>query len=187
MGWKDGKTRCWWANPKNETYIQYHDAEWGIPVYDDHKLFEMLVLESFQAGLSWECVLNKREAFRKAFDDFDLEMVCAYDEEKIASLIENPEIIRNRLKIQAAVNNAKVFRSLQEEYGSFSDYLWHWTNGEVIYEIGKSSSPLSDAVSKDLKRRGMKFVGTTIIYAYMQAVGVIFSHDEECFLYAKIH
>lgn len=187
MEWKDGKTRCWWANPKNETYIHYHDAEWGIPVYDDHKLFEMLVLESFQAGLSWECVLNKREAFRKAFDDFDLETVCAYDEEKIASLIENPEIIRNRLKIQAAVNNAKVFRSLQEEYGSFSDYLWHWTNGEVIYEIGKSSSPLSDAVSKDLKRRGMKFVGTTIIYAYMQAVGVIFSHDEECFLYAKIH
>ncbi|MBS5388245.1 MAG: DNA-3-methyladenine glycosylase I [Clostridiales bacterium] len=187
MEWKDGKTRCWWANPKNETYIHYHDAEWGIPVYDDHKLFEMLVLESFQAGLSWECVLNKREAFRKAFDDFDLEKVCAYDEEKIASLIENPEIIRNRLKIQAAVNNAKVFRSLQDEYGSFSDYLWHWTNGEVIYEIGKSSSPLSDAVSKDLKRRGMKFAGTTIIYAYMQAVGVIFSHNEECFLNEKIH
>ena len=187
MEWKDGKTRCWWANPKNETYIHYHDAEWGIPVYDDHKLFEMLVLESFQAGLSWECVLNKREAFRKAFDDFDLEKVCAYDEEKIASLIENPEIIRNRLKIQAAVNNAKVFLSLQDEYGSFSDYLWHWTNGEVIYEIGKSSSPLSDAVSKDLKRRGMKFAGTTIIYAYMQAVGVIFSHNEECFLNEKIH
>ena len=187
MEWKDGKTRCWWANPKNETYIHYHDAEWGIPVYDDHKLFEMLVLESFQAGLSWECVLNKREAFRKAFDDFDLEKVCAYDEEKIASLIENPEIIRNRLKIQAAVNNAKVFRSLQDEYGSFSDYLWHWTNGEVIYEIGKSSSPLSDAVSKDLKRRGMKFAGTTIIYAYMQAVGVIFSHNEDCFLNEKIH
>ena len=186
MEWKDGKTRCWWANPKNETYIHYHDAEWGVPVYDDHKLFEMLVLESFQAGLSWECVLNKREAFRKAFDDFDLETVCAYDEKKIASLIENPEIIRNRLKIQAAVNNAKVFRRLQEEYGSFSDYLWHWTNGEVIYEIGKSSSPLSDAVSKDLKRHGMKFVGTTIIYAYMQAVGVIFSHDEECFLNVKM-
>ena len=186
MEWKDGKTRCWWANPKNETYIHYHDAEWGIPVYDDHKLFEMLVLESFQAGLSWECVLNKREAFRKAFDDFDLEKVCAYDEEKIASLIENPEIIRNRLKIQAAVNNAKVFRSLQDEYGSFSDYLWHWTNGEVIYEIGKSSSPLSDAVSKDLKRRGMKFAGTTIIYAYMQAVGVIYSHDEGCFLEHKV-
>lgn len=182
MEWKDGKNRCRWANPKNEKYIQYHDKEWGIPVYDDHILFEMLVLESFQAGLSWECVLNKRDAFRKAFDDFDLDTVCSYGEEKLDSLKEDPAIIRNRLKIQAAVQNAKIFRQIQEEFGSFSDYIWHWTEGKVIYETGKAKSALSDTVSADLKRRGMKFVGSTIIYAYMQAVGIIYSHDEDCFL-----
>ncbi|WP_282923953.1 DNA-3-methyladenine glycosylase I [Mediterraneibacter massiliensis] len=182
MDWKDGKNRCQWANPKNEKYIQYHDEEWGIPVYDDQRLFEMLILESFQAGLSWECVLNKREAFRKAFDDFDLAAVCSYGEEKIAALKENPAIIRNRLKIQAAVQNAKIFRQIQKECGSFSDYIWHWTDGNIIYEIGKTKSPLSDIVSADLKRRGMKFVGSTIIYAYMQAIGIIYSHEKGCFL-----
>ena len=182
MEWEDGKIRCRWANPKNERYIRYHDEEWGVPVYDDRKLFEMLILECFQAGLSWECVLNKRDAFREAFDGFDLEKVCAYDEDKLEAFRNNPGIIRNRLKIQAAVTNAKIFREIQQECGSFTDYLWHWTDGKVVYETGRTSSELSDAISKDLKKRGMKFVGTTVIYAYLQAVGVIYSHDDGCFL-----
>lgn len=181
MKWPDQKPRCHWVNPNNPKYLQYHDWEWGVPVHDDRKLFEMLLLESFQAGLSWECVLNKRDAFRRAFADFDAEQVCAYDDDRIATLQNDPEIIRNRLKIQAAVTNAKVFRRIQQEYGSFAAYLWHWTDNKVIYEGGKTRSGLSDAVSKDLRKRGMKFVGTTIIYAYLQAVGVIYSHDEGCF------
>ena len=182
MEWKDGKMRCRWANPGNALYLHYHDEEWGVPVYGDHKLFEMLILECFQAGLSWECVLNKQEAFRDAFDGFDLDKVCAYDEEKLSELGQNPGIIRNRLKIRAAVNNAQIFRKIQEEYGSFSTYLWHFTDGKEIYEKDAVRSPLSDQVSKDLRRRGMKFVGTVIIYAYLQAVGVIYSHEEGCFL-----
>ena len=182
MEWKDGKTRCSWANPDNPLYILYHDEEWAVPVYDDRKLFEMLILEGFQAGLSWECVLNKREAFQRAFDGFDLDKIRTYDEKKLAELQNDPGIIRNRLKIRAAVVNAQVFHRIQREFGSFSDYLWGWTDGKVIYETGLASSPLSDAVSKDLKKRGMKFVGTTIINAYMQAVGVINSHDACCFL-----
>lgn len=182
MEWEDGKVRCGWANPKNEAYLRYHDEEWGVPVHDDRKLLEMLVLEGFQAGLSWECVLNKREAFRQAFDDFDLEKVCGYDEARLEKLKDNPEIIRNKRKIQAETGNAKVFREIQKEFGSFDHYLWHWTEGKVIYEKGVSSSALSDRISADLKRRGMKFVGTTIIYAYLQAVGVIYSHEEGCFL-----
>ncbi len=180
--WPDGKRRCPWANPKNGRYIRYHDEEWGIPVYDDRKLFEMLTLECFQAGLSWECVLNKRDAFREAFDGFDLEKVCAYDETKLELLINNPGIIRNRLKIRACVTNARIFCEIQREYGSFSGYLWHWTDGKIIRENTRTSSPLSDAVSKDLKKRGMKFVGTTVIYAYLQAVGVISAHMDGCFL-----
>ncbi len=179
--WKDGKTRCRWANPKNDIYVHYHDEEWGVPVYDDQKLFEMLILECFQAGLSWECVLNKREAFRQAFDEFDLEKVCAYDEKKMSELRENQGIIRNRLKIRAAVNNARIFRQIQKEYGSFSAYLWHWTKDQIIYENDAVSSPLSDQMSKDLQKRGMKFVGTVIIYSYLQAVGVINSHEDGCF------
>ena len=181
MKWADGKIRCCWANPKNERYICYHDEEWGVPVHDDQKLFEMLILECFQAGLSWECVLNKRDAFRKAFDGFDLEKICAYHEDKLEMLRNNPEIIRNRLKIQAAVINAQAFRKIQKEYGSFSEYLWHWTDGRVIQETGKTSSDLSDTISKDLKKYGMKFVGTTVVYAYLQAIGVIWSHEDECF------
>ena len=181
MKWADGKMRCYWANPKNERYICYHDEEWGVPVHDDQKLLEMLILECFQAGLSWECVLNKRDAFRKAFDGFDLEKICAYHEDKLEMLRNNPEIIRNRLKIQAAVINAQVFRKIQKEYGSFSEYLWHWTDGRVIQETGKTSSELSDTISKELKKYGMKFVGTTVVYAYLQAIGVIWSHEDECF------
>lgn len=182
MEWADGKIRCRWANPGNMRYIHYHDEEWGVPVHDDQKLFEMLVLESFQAGLSWECVLNKRERFREAFDGFDLEKVCGYDEERMERLREDPGIIRNRLKIRAAVANARIFREIQRECGSFSDYLWRWTSGEVVHEKGMTRSELSDRISEDLKQRGMKFAGTTIIYAYLQAVGVIDSHDEGCFL-----
>ena len=157
-------------------------SEWGAPVHDDKKLFEMLILECFQAGLSWECVLNKRDAFREAFDVFDLEKVCAYDANKLEELRNNSNIIRNRLKIQAAVTNASIFREIQRECGSFSDYLWKWTDGKIIYENTRTSSPLSDKISKDLKKRGMKFVGTTVIYAYLQAVGVINSHEDGCFL-----
>ena len=162
MKWADGKMRCYWANPKNERYICYHDEEWGVPVHDDQKLLEMLILECFQAG-------------------FDLEKICAYHEDKLEMLRNNPEIIRNRLKIQAAVINAQAFRKIQKEYGSFSEYLWHWTDGRVIQETGKTSSELSDTISKDLKKYGMKFVGTTVVYAYLQAIGVIWSHEDECF------
>ena len=182
MEWPDGKIRCPWTNPKNGRYIRYHDEEWGVPVHDDRKLFEMLILECFQAGLSWECVLNKRDAFRKAFNDFDLEAVCAYDEDKLAALQNDPDIIRNRLKIRATVTNARAFRTIQQECGSFSAYLWHWTDGQIIHETGRTTSLLSDAISKDLKKRGMRFVGSTIIYAYLQAVGVICAHEEGCFL-----
>lgn len=185
MKYQDGKDRCCWANPKNQAYIDYHDKEWGVPVYDDHKLFEMLILESFQAGLSWECVLNKRDAFRDAFDDFDVYKVSAYDENKQAQLKKNEKIIRNQRKISAAVTNAQIFLKIQEEYGSFAKYLWQFTADKVIYETGKTSSELSDQISKDLKKRGMKFVGTTIIYSYLQAVGVIYSHEEGCFLWKK--
>lgn len=177
--------RCKWCNLKNPIYIQYHDREWGVPVYDDHRLFEMLILESFQAGLSWECVLNKREHFRKAFDNFELEKVCAYDEKKIEELKNNKDIIRNRLKINAAINNAKIYKDIIEEYGSFSSYIWGFSDGQIIYEYDKTTSELSDTISKDLKNRGMKFVGSTIIYSYLQAVGIINSHEDECFCHIK--
>ena len=185
MNWADGKCRCRWANPKNDRYIRYHDEEWSVPVYDDHKLFEMLILEGFQAGLSWECVLNKQQAFEEAFDGFDLDKICEYKEEKLLELQNNPGIIRNKLKIKAAVRNALVFREIQKEYGSFTEYLWKWTKGQVIYENDKTTSELSDAISADLKKRGMTFVGSTIIYSYLQAVGVIYSHEPGCYLEKK--
>ncbi len=185
MNWPDGKCRCKWANPKNERYIKYHDEEWGVPVYNDHKLFEMLILEGFQAGLSWECVLNKQTAFEEAFDGFDLEKVCNYKEDKLLELQNNPTIIRNKRKIHAAVKNADVFKQIQKEYGSFSNYLWKWTDNQIIYENDKTTSELSDAISADLKKRGMTFAGTTIIYSYLQAVGVIYSHEAGCYLEKK--
>lgn len=175
--------RCKWANPKNEIYLKYHDEEWGVPNHDDKELFELLILESFQAGLSWECVLNKRESFREAYDKFDVEKIVKYDENKLQELCDNPKIIRNKLKIKASVNNARIFQMVQEEYGTFADYIWHFTNGEVIYECDKTTSELSDKISKDLMNRGMKFVGSTIIYSYLQAIGVIYSHDRDCYLY----
>lgn len=177
----DSKKRCPWVNLQNELYIKYHDEEWGVPVHDDKKLYELLILESFQAGLSWECILNKRKSFRDAFDNFNIDKILNYDSQKIKSLLENKDIIRNKLKIQAAINNSRVFKNIELEYKNFSSYIWHFTNNEIVYEVGKTTSALSDEVSKDLKKRGMKFVGSTIIYSYLQAIGVISSHDKTCF------
>lgn len=175
--------RCKWCNLKNAAYVKYHDEEWGSLNLDERYLFEMLILESFQAGLSWECVLNKREAFRKAFDGFDAEKIAAYGDDKIAELQNNKDIIRNKLKIGAAVNNARIFSDVQKECGSFAEYLKGFTGERQITETGKTVSPLSDALSEDLVKRGMKFVGSTVIYAYLQAIGIISSHGEECFMY----
>ena len=177
------KKRCKWCNLQNPLYIKYHDEEWCRPNFDDKYLFEMLILESFQAGLSWECVLNKREDFKKAYDNFDIDKICDYDASKVQELMLNEKIIRNKLKINASINNAKIFKNIQKEYGTFHNYLKTFTNDEIIYEIDKTTSKLSDEISKDLKKRGMKFVGSTIIYSYLQAIGMIYSHDEECFLY----
>ena len=177
--------RCRWCNMANPAYVTYHDHEWGVPVHDDGKLFEMLLLESFQAGLSWECILNKREAFRKAFDGFDYRRIALYDGQKLQSLLQDKGIVRNRLKIRSAVTNAQVFLKIQREYGSFDRYIWGFTGGSVLYEIGLATSPLSDAVSKDLRQKGMKFMGSTVVYAYLQAVGVINSHEEGCWLSKK--
>ena len=175
--------RCKWCNLNNPQYVKYHDEEWGIQNFDDKYLFEMLILESFQAGLSWECVLNKRENFRKAFDYFDIEKICMYEKEKIQELLNNNNIIRNKLKIKAAINNSKIFKNIQKDYGTFYNYLRQFTGDKIIYETDKTTNELSDKISKDLKRKGMKFVGSTIIYSYLQAIGVIYSHDKECFMY----
>ncbi|MBM6677552.1 DNA-3-methyladenine glycosylase I [Faecalicoccus pleomorphus] len=175
--------RCSWCNLNNPLYIRYHDEEWGQPNFDERYLLEMLILESFQAGLSWECVLNKREAFRQAYDQFDLNKICSYDETKLQELAQNKGIIRNRLKIKASVENAKIFKAIQKEYGSFYNYLKICTQGKIFYEVGLTRSKLSDCLSADLKKKGMKFVGTTIIYSYLQAIGVVNSHDENCDLY----
>ncbi len=174
--------RCKWVNPNNKLYIDYHDKEWGIPSHDDNHLFEMLVLESFQAGLSWECILNKREYFRNALDNFDYHRVANYKEDKINKLLNNKNIIRNKLKINAIINNAKVFINIRKEYGSFSNYIWSYTNNKVIDNKGNilTHNELSDRISNDLKKRGMKFVGTTIIYSYLEAIGVINDHELEC-------
>ena len=175
--------RCKWCNLNNGLYVKYHDEEWGRPVYDDKVLFEFLVLEPFQAGLSWQTILNNRDNFKKAFDNFDFNVISTYNQDKIDSLMNNDGIIRNRRKIEATINNAKVFIKIQKEWGSFSKYIWHFTDGKIIYENDKTFSPLSDLISADLKSRGMRFVGTTIIYSYLQAVGVINSHDDCCFLH----
>ena len=177
------RSRCKWCNLKNSIYIKYHDEEWGVLNLNEQYLFEMLILESFQAGLSWECVLNKRESFRKAFDGFNAEKIAVYDDNKIAELQNNKDIIRNKLKIRAAVNNAKIFSEIQKEHGSFRKYLKVFTGEQQIIEVDKTTSPLSEALSADLIKRGMKFVGSTIIYSYLQAIGVINSHDKECFMY----
>lgn len=174
--------RCKWCNLNNSKYVEYHDNEWGTQRFDDKYLYEMLILESFQAGLSWECVLNKRESFRIAYDDFEIDKVCEYDSQKVESLLNNKDIIRNKLKIYASINNSKIFKNIVDEYGSFYNYLKSFTDGEIFYEVGKSTNYLSDNISLDLRKRGMKFVGSTIVYSYLQAIGIIYSHDEDCFL-----
>lgn len=179
------KIRCKWCIGI-DIYEKYHDQEWGVPVYDDQKLFEFLILETFQAGLSWITILKKRENFRLAFDDFDYLKVAHYNEDKIKELLENAGIIRNQLKIRAAVSNAIAFMKVQEEFGSFSDYIWKFTDGKPIQNKRKtmsevpSTTPLSDEISTDLKKRGFKFVGSTVVYAHMQATGMVNDHVEDC-------
>jgi len=179
------KTRCAWCE-KDDLYRNYHDTEWGVPVYDDQKIFEFLILETFQAGLSWYTVLAKRENFRKAFDNFDYQKVANYSEEKIELLKQDAGIIRNGLKIKAAVTNAKAFMQVQQEFGTFSDYIWGFVNGKPIDNKHKTlknvpaTTEISDKLSKDLKKRGFKFVGSTVVYAHMQATGMVNDHVEEC-------
>lgn len=172
--------RCKWCNVNNPLYVEYHDNEWGVLNLDDKYLFEMLILESFQAGLSWECVLNKREFFKEAYDDFDIEKIINYDDVKIEELCNNKNIIRNKLKIKASVENAKIFMDIEKEYGSFKNYLLGYFRKYPVKEVGKTTSSISDELSKDLFKRGMRFVGSTIIYSYLQAIGLINSHDENC-------
>lgn len=176
--------RCNWVNLNNENYIAYHDFEWGQVSYNDNYLFEMLILEMFQAGLNWETILNKRVFFKAAFDNFDFYKVSEYDSAKIDDLMTNKNIIRNRRKILASINNAKIFIKIKKEYGSFSNYIWHFTKGKVIkYKKPKIESDLSKKISIDLKKRGMSFVGSIIIYSYLQAIGIIDDHEKQCFKY----
>ena len=180
------KKRCKWCNLKNPIYVKYHDFEWCVPSFKDDYLYEMLILESFQAGLSWECVLNKRENFRKAYDNFDLEKVVCYGEDKVKELLEDKGIIRNKYKVKASINNSKIFRDISTEYGGFYNYIKSFSGGKIIYENDKTTNVLSDKISADLKKRGMKFVGSVIIYSYLQAIGVISSHEKDCFLYQEV-
>lgn len=180
--------RCAWAG-EDELYCRYHDEEWGFPVHDDRKLFEMLILEGAQAGLSWITILRKRENYRRAFDGFDIDKILKYDDSKLETLMQDAGIVRNRLKIQSVVINARAFRAVQEEYGTFDRFLWSYVeeplcnNPRDISEI-PAKTELSDRISKDLKKRGFKFVGSTIVYAYMQAVGMVNDHTANCFLKA---
>ena len=188
---KDNKTRCEWVEGGNDLYFDYHDKEWGMPVHDDQVLFEFLILEAAQAGLSWATVLNKREGYRKAFDNFDIEKVANYSEAKIARLLENPEIIRNKLKVNATVVNARQILDVQKEYGSFDEYIWQFTGGKSLQNKWKSlaevpaSTAESDLMSKTLKKRGFKFIGTTICYAFMQATGMVNDHTTDCFCHQQ--
>jgi DNA-3-methyladenine glycosylase I len=183
-------TRCAWCL-SSDLYKKYHDEEWGVPVYDDEKLFEFLILETFQAGLSWITILNKRENFRKAFDNFDYKKIANYSEDKILELLLDSGIIRNKLKVYSAVSNAQAFIKVQEEFGSFSKYIWDFLYGKPIDNQHKSlkevpaTTPLSDAISKDLKKRGFKFVGSTVVYAHMQATGMVNDHVEDCWTRKK--
>jgi len=186
----DGKTRCQWVLGGNQLYYAYHDKEWGVPVHNDQDLFEFLTLEGAQAGLSWATILNKREGYRKAFDQFDIEKVAQYDEKKIATLLENPEIIRNKLKVNSTVHNAQKIIEIQKEFNSFDAYIWQFCGHKPIQNQWQSmqdiptSTAESDAMSKDLKKRGFKFIGTTICYAFMQATGMVNDHTTDCFCYS---
>lgn len=185
------RIRCGWTG-NDPLYLQYHDEEWGVPVHDDQKLFEFLILEGAQAGLSWITILRKRPAYRQAYADFDPQEVARYDDAKIAELLANPGIIRNRLKIQASIRNAQAFLKVQEEFGSFDAYLWQFVEGSPIQNAWRALSeipaktPLAEALSKDLVQRGFKFVGPTIMYAHMQATGMVNDHTIDCFRYSAL-
>lgn len=185
------KHRCGWC-VGDSLYEAYHDREWGVPVYDDDTLFEFLILETFQAGLSWITILRKRENFRKALDDFDYKKIAKYKQEKIDELLQNEGIIRNKLKIKATVTNAQAFMKIQEEFGSFSKYIWTYVDGKPIknsfknYKDAPANTALSDTISKALKKRGFKFVGSTVVYAHMQATGMINDHEVNCFRYNEV-
>ena len=186
------KQRCGWAKPSNPKYIDYHDKEWGVPVHDDRTLFEFLLLESFQAGLSWEIILNKREGFKKAFANFDVEKIARFGKSKIIKLQNDTDIIRNKLKIAASINNAKEFINIQDEFGSFDQYIWRFVNNQPIVNHWKSlnqippNTALSDTISKKLKQRGFKFMGTTVVYSHMQATGMVNDHLVDCFRYQEV-
>lgn len=188
----DGKKRCFGGQLGKEFYADYHDQQWGIPVHDDRELFEMLILEGAQAGLSWETILNKRAGYRAAFHDFDVQKVAAMTDDELTALLQNPQIVRNRLKVFAARKNAIAFIKIQQEFTSFNAYLWRFVNQQPIINQFKTfaevpaSTPLSDAISKDLKKRGMTFVGSTIIYAYLQGVGVVNDHLADCWCRAQV-
>lgn len=185
------KQRCGWCLG-NDLYMAYHDNEWGVPVRDDKTLFEFLTLETFQAGLSWLTILKKRDNFRKAFDCFDYLKISRYTEKKIEALLQNEGIIRNKLKVRAAVGNAQAFMKVQQEFGSFSSYIWDFVDGQPIknkitnYKDGPANTALSDTISKDLKKRGFKFVGSTVVYAHMQATGMVNDHEVNCFRYDEV-
>jgi DNA-3-methyladenine glycosylase I len=184
--------RCGWANPANPRYLHYHDCEWGVPVTDDRMLFEMLVLEGAQAGLSWETILNKRDGYRRAFAGLDPAVVATFDDARAAALLADPGIVRNRLKVSSAIGNARAFLALASAEGSFARWLWGFVDGRPIhnawssYRNAPASTALSDTISKELSRRGFKFVGSTIVYAYLQAVGVINDHETACFRQAEV-
>jgi DNA-3-methyladenine glycosylase I len=184
--------RCKWLDERNPLYLEYHDKEWGIPVHDDRKLFEMLILEGAQAGLSWSTILIKRENYRRLFDNFDFERIARYNNRKIKKLLDDSGIIRNRLKINAAIQNARAFIKIREDFGSFDKYIWNFVNNKTIQNRFKSfkevpaKTDISDKISNDLKKRGMNFVGSTIIYAFMQAVGMVNDHETYCFRYKHI-
>ena len=183
--------RCGWCEG-DELYEAYHDNEWGVPVYDDDTIFEFLILETFQAGLSWITVLRKRENFREAFDNFDYKKIANYSEEKIEELLQNPGIIRNKLKVRATVTNAKAFMEVQKEFSSFSKYIWDFVDGDPIqnevedYKNAPATTDISDKLSKDLKKKGFKFVGSTVLYAHMQATGMVNDHEISCFRHSEV-
>ena len=185
------RKRCGWAAGSSDLYVQYHDEEWGVPVHDDQRHFEFLILEGAQAGLSWSTILNKREGYRKAFAAFDPVKVARFTQKKIERLLANPEIVRNRLKVSSAVTNAKAFLKIQREFGAFDAYIWDFVGGKPIQNRWKrmedmpATSAQSDLLSKDLKKRGFKFVGSTIIYAHMQAIGMVNDHETSCFRYKE--
>ena len=183
--------RCGWC-VGDALYEKYHDTEWGVPLYDDEGIFEFLILETFQAGLSWITILRKRENFREAFDNFDYKKIAGYTEDKIEELLQNPGIIRNKLKVRATVSNAQAYMKVQVEFGSFSKYIWGFVGGEPLknnvehYKKAPATTQISDALSKDLKKRGFKFVGSTVMYAHMQATGMVNDHEVSCFRYEQV-